>query len=148
MFPRSVRCVRRAEEVFVPEISPRRGGVLQLLYSGMIFFSAALLFWVEPLLGKMVLPLLGGSPAVWNTCLEFFQAALLLGYLYAHLRCLLIGWFWPGIPRIWLHSLTINGTQLFRRLQRDVHGLTIILICSHASRSAYLLVMCHAFSRR
>ncbi len=62
------------------------GGLLQLLYSGMIFFSAALLFWVEPLLGKMVLPLLGGSPAVWNTCLVFFQAALLLGYLYAHLQ--------------------------------------------------------------
>src|SRR5208283_2562949 len=39
----------------------QKGGLLQLLYSGMIFLSAALLFWVEPLLGKMVLPLLGGS---------------------------------------------------------------------------------------
>ncbi len=68
-----------------PEISQKRG-VLQFLYSGVIFLSAALLFWVEPLLGKMVLPLLGGSPAVWNTCLVFFQAALLLGYLYAHLQ--------------------------------------------------------------
>lgn len=47
--------------------------------------SAFLLFWIEPLFAKMVLPLLGGSPAVWNTCLMYFQAMLLAGYLYAHL---------------------------------------------------------------
>ena len=47
--------------------------------------SAFLLFWIEPLFAKMVLPLLGGSPAVWNTCLMYFQATLLAGYLYAHL---------------------------------------------------------------
>ena len=47
--------------------------------------SAFLLFWIEPLFAKLVLPLLGGSPAVWNTCLMYFQAMLLLGYLYAHL---------------------------------------------------------------
>jgi hypothetical protein len=46
--------------------------------------SAFLLFWVEPLFARMVLPLLGGAPAVWNTCLMFFQSLLLLGYLYAH----------------------------------------------------------------
>jgi hypothetical protein len=46
--------------------------------------SAFLLFWIEPLFAKMVLPMLGGSPAVWNTCLMFFQAMLLVGYLYAH----------------------------------------------------------------
>ena len=49
-----------------------------------MFVSATLLFWVEPMLAKMALPLLGGTPAVWNTCLVFFQAALLMGYLYAH----------------------------------------------------------------
>src|SRR6187401_2588742 len=38
---------------------------------------------VQPMVGKMVLPLLGGSPAVWNACMVFFQALLLLGYLYA-----------------------------------------------------------------
>ncbi len=46
--------------------------------------SAFLLFWVEPLFAKMVLPMLGGSPSVWNTCLMYFQVMLLLGYLYAH----------------------------------------------------------------
>lgn len=49
-----------------------------------MFVSAALLFLVEPMLAKMMLPMLGGTPAVWNTCLMFFQAALLAGYLYAH----------------------------------------------------------------
>src|ERR1700761_1470561 len=49
-----------------------------------MFLSAALLFLVEPMLAKMMLPLLGGTPAVWNTCLVFFQAALLAGSLYAY----------------------------------------------------------------
>src|SRR5262249_30057761 len=49
-----------------------------------LFVSAALLFLVEPLLGKLLLPFLGGTPAVWNTCLVFFNVALLGGYLYAH----------------------------------------------------------------
>lgn len=57
---------------------------LLVLYSATVFLSAALLFWVQPLFGKLVLPLLGGSPETWNTCMVFFQAALLGGYGYAH----------------------------------------------------------------
>lgn len=56
-----------------------------LLYSLTMFLSATLLFMVEPMFGKMALPLLGGTPSVWNTCLVFYQSALLAGYLYAHL---------------------------------------------------------------
>ncbi len=48
------------------------------------FAGAALLFAVEPMAAKALLPLLGGTASVWSTCLAFFQAALLLGYLYAH----------------------------------------------------------------
>jgi hypothetical protein len=55
---------------------------MTLLFAATLFLSALLLFWVQPLAGKMVLPLLGGAPAVWNTCLLFFQAALLAGYAY------------------------------------------------------------------
>jgi hypothetical protein len=55
------------------------------LFAATTLSSALLLFWIEPLFAKMVLPMLGGSPAVWNTCLMFFQAMLLAGYLYAHL---------------------------------------------------------------
>lgn len=50
-----------------------------------LFSSAALIFVLQPMFARMVTPLLGGSPQVWNTSMAFFQAALLLGYLYAHL---------------------------------------------------------------
>jgi hypothetical protein len=56
---------------------------MALLFAVALFVSAFLLFWVQPLAGKMVLPLLGGTPAVWNTCMLFFQAVLLAGYAYA-----------------------------------------------------------------
>jgi hypothetical protein len=55
-----------------------------LAYACTIFLSAFLLFAVQPMIGKIILPWFGGSAAVWSTCLLFFQAALLTGYLYAH----------------------------------------------------------------
>ena len=55
------------------------------LFAAAVFASAALVFLVEPMIAKLVLSTLGGSPAVWNTSLAFFQAALLVGYAYAHL---------------------------------------------------------------
>jgi hypothetical protein len=56
----------------------------RLLYGITIFLGAFLLFLVEPMAAKQLLPTLGGSSAVWLTCLVFFQVTLLLGYLYAH----------------------------------------------------------------
>jgi len=56
----------------------------KILYAIAIFLSSSLLFLAEPIAGKRLLPLLGGSAAVWTTCLVFFQTALLLGYLGAH----------------------------------------------------------------
>lgn len=56
-----------------------------LLFALAIFTSASLVFVVQPMVTKLVLPMLGGSPAVWNTAMVFFQAALLGGYFYAHL---------------------------------------------------------------
>ncbi len=50
-----------------------------------MFSSAALIFVLQPLFARMVTPLLGGSPSVWNTSMAFFQAALLAGYVYAHM---------------------------------------------------------------
>lgn len=54
------------------------------LFAGTLFVSATLMFVLQPLFGKLLLPLLGGSPAVWNTCMVFYQTLLFLGYLYAH----------------------------------------------------------------
>ena len=56
-----------------------------MLFAGVMLASAMLVFLVEPIMGKLVLPTLGGSSAVWNTSLAFFQVALLVGYAYAHL---------------------------------------------------------------
>ncbi len=58
---------------------------MTLLFSTAIGLGAFLVFVVQPQVGKLVLPLLGGTPAVWNTCLVFFQLSLLGGYFYAHL---------------------------------------------------------------
>ena len=55
------------------------------LFALTVFTSAALVFLVQPMVAKLVLPLLGGSPSVWNTSMAFFQLALLAGYFYAHL---------------------------------------------------------------
>src|ERR1700687_1095951 len=55
-----------------------------LAYACTIFLSAFLLFEVQPMIGKIILPWFGGSASVWSTCLLFFQSALLGGYLYAH----------------------------------------------------------------
>jgi hypothetical protein len=57
---------------------------LIILFAGTLFVSATLMFILQPLFGKLMLPLLGGSPAVWNTCMVFYQMLLFFGYLYAH----------------------------------------------------------------
>src|SRR6266850_5042933 len=53
------------------------------LYAATIFFSAFLLFLVQPIMAKQILPWFGGSAAVWTTCLVFFQFLLLFGYAYS-----------------------------------------------------------------
>ncbi len=63
-------------------ISPR---LVSLIFSAAIFLSASLLFWVEPLFSKMVLPVLGGTSAVWSVAMVVFQGLMLAGYVYAHL---------------------------------------------------------------
>ncbi len=54
------------------------------IYAATLFVSALLLFSIQPMFTKMVLPKLGGAPAIWSVAMVFFQAALLLGYAYAH----------------------------------------------------------------
>lgn len=64
------------------------------LFAVTLFVSSALLFLVQPMFAKLVLPLLGGTPTVWNTCVVFFQAMLLAGYAYAHAATA-----WLGVKR-------------------------------------------------
>jgi hypothetical protein len=68
--------------------------LLLFLFGVTLFVSATLLFLIQPMFAKMVLPMLGGTPAVWNTCMVFFQSALLMGYGYAH-----VATTWLGVRR-------------------------------------------------
>lgn len=75
-----------------------------ILFSCTLFLSAFLLFWVQLMVAKMILPVLGGTPSVWNTCIFFFQTTLLLGYGYSHLMTR-----WLGVRR---HTF-VHGGLLF-----------------------------------
>ena len=72
-------------------------GAAVLPFALPIGLSAFLLFSVEPLVGRLVLPVFGGTPAVWATTLFFFQAVLLLGYLYGHVSVTRLGRFGPPL---------------------------------------------------
>jgi SAM-dependent methyltransferase len=79
------------------------------LFAFALFVSAFLLFVLEPMVAKSMLPKLGGTPMVWNTCVVFFQAALLVGYLAAYLSTR------PSLPRwvAWLYPALIAGAMIF-----------------------------------
>jgi spermidine synthase len=85
---------------------PKRSSALTLLFATTLFTSATLLFWVQPMVAKMLLPLLGGTPAVWNTCMLFFQAMLLAGYAYALLVSKYFSLHWQVGAHIILLLLT------------------------------------------
>src|SRR3974377_991434 len=70
-----------------------------IIYALTILASAFLLFQVQPIIAKVILPWFGGSAAVWSTCMLFFQSMLFLGYVYAH-------WLYStlrGRKQAWLH---------------------------------------------
>lgn len=71
-----------------------------LPYACTIFLSAFLLFLVQPLIAKQILPWFGGAASVWTTCLLFFQSALLAGYAYAHVS---VHWLKPR-QQVWVHT--------------------------------------------
>jgi SAM-dependent methyltransferase len=83
-----------------------------LLYATTILLSAFLLFQVQPVIAKIILPWFGGSAAVWITCLVFFQVVLLLGYLYAHL---LVRYLKPRVQTR-VHVVLLLGSLLALRV--------------------------------
>ncbi len=66
------------------EIARATGVAIRPLFILVVLLGSFLLFLIQPLVGRLVLPVLGGSPSVWNSAMLFYQAALLLGYAYAH----------------------------------------------------------------
>jgi hypothetical protein len=98
-------------------ISQKMKRLIPGLHSIALFFatsglSAFLLFMVQPIMGKKLLPLYGGSAAVWTTCLLFFQSVLLAGYIYAHLltRHTSVRY------QLWLHGAVLVAATLFSRI--------------------------------
>ena len=112
------------------------------LFGATIFLSSFLLFLVEPLAAKSLLPVFGGSAAVWLTCLVFFQTAVLAGYLYAHLRrssdsvhvvllvfALVAAIYWITARNGTPHSLSHPVTAIFTALSFSI-GLPFLLLAS------------------
>lgn len=79
------------------------------MFTAAILVSSALLFWVELMFAKMIIPVLGGSPAVWSTCLVFFQGTLLAGYAYAHAS---LRWLSPRRQAVLHLALLLAGALL------------------------------------
>ena len=90
---------------------------MMLLFACTLFLSSTLLFLVQPMVAKMILPLLGGTPAVWNTCMVFFQFTLLLGYLYVHT---ITRWFRLRQQAL-LHVILLAGAMLMLPIALGAH---------------------------
>ena len=90
-------------------ISGRRSIGLAVIFTVTIFLSATLLFSVQPMFTKLILPLLGGASNVWNTAMVFFQAMLLGGYIYAHL----VSKYLPVKAQIAVHACVTASGFLF-----------------------------------
>ena len=122
---------------------------LPVLFSLTLFLSAVLLFLVELMIAKMILPLLGGTPAVWNTCMMFFQAMLLAGYGYAHLagtkatiarqiliQLAILGLAWVAlpiaVPRQWAPSAEGNPIGEILLLLLSSVGLPFFILSATA----------------
>lgn len=104
-----------------------------ILYATAIFLGSFLLFLIEPVAGKRILPLLGGSAAVWTTCLVFFQTALLLGYLCAHwIATRLPG---PAQAIVYTALLALALAQSMLQLNPQMHASTL-----HPIRSVFLVL--------
>jgi SAM-dependent methyltransferase len=95
--------------------APAAGAALLAAYAATIFLSSFLLFQVQPIVAKIILPWFGGSAAVWTTCMLFFQVLLLLGYLYAfalgHIRR-------PAVQAV-VHGLLLAATLRVLPLHPD-----------------------------
>lgn len=117
-----------------PELETDRfESVIKGLYAGTIFLGSFLLFLVQPMIAKMILPWFGGTSAVWITCVLFFQLALLGGYVYAHL----LSSGWRPVRQVAVHAallgaslflLPISPSPAWKNSGSDAPSLTILCL--------------------
>jgi hypothetical protein len=125
-------------------IAPRAPSRLGL-YAATIFSSAFLLFQVQPLIGKFILPWFGGGPGVWTACLLFFQVMLLAGYAYAHLlvsRCALRRQVMVHLPLMLLALLflPIIPAERWASLAGEAPTVRILLLLATTIGVPYLVL--------
>jgi hypothetical protein len=112
-------------------VAPRIALKAPWVFAAAIFVGAAQLFLLELMLAKMVLPRFGGAPAVWATCVVFFQTALLAGYAYAHVLTSRL----PGRRQVVLHLALLVGCLAFLPI-----GIPDRLVPTTADRPAIVLL--------
>jgi hypothetical protein len=139
--------IERNEEGHAVAASDAMPPLHRLLFAATIFLGAFLLFLIEPLFAKLILPWFGGSASVWATCLVFFQTALLLGYFYAdittrrlapkrqstvHLGFLLVSLLWlPIAPQMfWRSHAQVDPAWRILGLLTFSIGLPFVLLSS------------------
>ena len=116
-----------------------------ILFAVTIFLGAFLLFQVQPLIGRFLLPWFGGSPEVWTTCMLFFQVFLLAGYAYAHLLIRIKNARMQAVLHIGflaaaLLFLPIVPKDSFKPTAGNAPVMQILLICSLTIGVPYLLL--------
>lgn len=126
-------------------MSTKRGESLAWWSAATIFVSAFLLFQVQPVISKKILPWFGGSPAVWTTCVLFFQTLLLGGYAYAHLLIRAIrparqGLLHAGLLLIALLFLPITPSDWWKPADGAYPAMRILLLLSATVGVPYFLL--------
>ena len=115
-----------------------------LPYAGTIFLSAFLLFLVQPIIAKQILPWFGGSAAVWTTCLVFFQSTLLAGYAYADLTTRLgqkrQTWLHIGLMVLSIVTLPILASEAWKPVGDEEPILRILLLLTLTIGLPYFLL--------
>lgn len=126
-----------ATRVTVGEASGRS---IAVFFGLAVFANALLLFLIEPMLGKMLLPTLGGSPHVWNTCMAFFQIVMLAGYGYSHFTVSRLG----IRAQVLVHGAVLVAPLLFLPISRAAmtdagsDGATVFQVLAILFRTAFL----------
>jgi hypothetical protein len=135
--------IAKQNTLIEPRTSTRSG--ITVLYTATIFSGAFLLFGVQPLMGRFLLPWFGGSPEVWTTCMLFFQLFLLAGYAWAHLSIRFFSPCWQIISQILLliaaaATLSLVPSDLLKPSPSDNPILKILFICTVCVGMPYFLL--------
>ena len=120
-----------------------------LLHAATIFLGSFLLFQIQPLIGRFILPWFGGTPGVWATCMVFFQVVLLAGYAYAHGASALArrrqGWLHAALLLVALVFLPIApSAEVWRPAPGTLPGPAILLLLAATVGVPYLALAASA----